>query len=102
MIIRKDAKPKTKDEQILANLKEVFTLIQEKGTDIELTTNEFLHLAKKIYNNVKEIGFDYYIKKERFYLLEEKKNYKNWILYIMPVVSKWQSFMVEDVLENLH
>ena len=73
LIIRKDAKPKTKDEQILANLKEVFTLIQEKGTDIELTTNEFLHLAKKIYNNVKEIGFDYYIKKERFYLIEEKK-----------------------------
>lgn len=73
LIIRKNAIPKTKDEQILANLKEVFSLIQEKGDDIELTTNEFLHLAKKIFHNVLSIDFASEIVKYKVNLLEDKK-----------------------------
>lgn len=98
LIIRKDAKPKTKDEQILANLKEVFTLIQEKGTDIELTTNEFLHLAKKIFNDVKEIGFDYYIKKERFYLIEEKKRISKRDDFEV-ILNKYRKLLDSDTIE---
>ena len=56
LLIRKDSKPKTKDETILTNLKNVFKLVQEKGEDIELTTNEFLQLGKKIFG---ENGIDY-------------------------------------------
>lgn len=73
LIIKKNANPKTKDETILANLKTVFTLVQEKGNDIELTSNEFLHLAKNIFGNAETIDFAYEIKKERVNLLEEKK-----------------------------
>lgn len=73
LIIRKNAIPKTKDEQVLANLKEVFSLIQEKGADIELTTNEFLHLAKKIFHNVLNIDFASEIVKYKINLLEDKK-----------------------------
>ena len=73
LIIRKNANPRTKDERVLANLKEVFTLIQEKGDEIELTSNEFLYLAKRIFNEVMEIDFSYEIVKYRENLLEEKK-----------------------------
>lgn len=77
LIIRKNANPRTKDEKVLANLKEVFTLIQKKGNDIELTTNEFLHLAKKIFNEVLNIDFASEIVKVRVNLLEEKKRVSN-------------------------
>lgn len=73
LIIRKNAIPRTKDEKILANLKEVFTLIQDKASDIELTTNEFLHLGKKIFNEVLNIDFASEVVKVRVNLLEEKK-----------------------------
>ena len=73
LIIKKNATPKTRDEKILANLKEVFTIIQENGNDLELTSNEFLQLAKKIFGQVLEISFAYEIVKVREFLLEEKK-----------------------------
>lgn len=74
LILRKEnTVPRTKDEKILANLKEVFTLIQKKGDSIELTTNEFLQMAKKIFNEAQNIDFAYEIIKVRENLLEEKK-----------------------------
>ena len=57
LIIKKNATPKTKDEKVLANLKSVFEIIQDKGVDLELTSNEFLHLATRIFAGSKEIGF---------------------------------------------
>ena len=57
LIIKKNANPKTKDEKVLANLKSVFGIIQDKGVDLELTSNEFLHLATRIFAGSKEIGF---------------------------------------------
>ena len=38
-IIRKDLTPKTNDEKILSNLKEVFQIIQSKGDELELTSS---------------------------------------------------------------
>lgn len=73
LILKKDSIPKTKDENILANLKEIFTLIQEKPTQIELTTNEFLQLAKKAFNNVKNINYQTKIKKVKISLLTDSK-----------------------------
>lgn len=73
LIIRKNAVPRTKDEKVLANLKEVFSLIQEKADDIELTTNEFLHLAKKIFHEVMDIDFASETVRVKVNLLEEKK-----------------------------
>lgn len=73
LIIRKNAKPRTKDEAILANLKEVFQLIQEKSIDIELTTNEFLHLAKRIFKDIINVDFASEVVKVKVNLLSEKK-----------------------------
>lgn len=73
LILKKDSLPKTKDEKVLANLKEVFKLIQEKPTKIELTTNEYLQLAKRVFNGVKNIGYKTEIKKIKINLLTENK-----------------------------
>lgn len=73
LIIRKNATPKTNDEKILANLKEVFKIIQEKGTNLELTSNEFLALAKRIFGSIKEVGYASKVVEVQVYLLKEKK-----------------------------
>lgn len=73
LIIKKDSTPKTKDERVLANLKEVFSIIQKKGDDLELETNEFLRLAKRIFNEVTDIDFASEIQKVQNNLLEDKK-----------------------------
>lgn len=75
LLLRKDSLPKNKDEQVFVNLKNIFKLIQEKGDDIELTTNEFLHLAYRIYKDVKKVDYNSVIKRERVNLLEENKRY---------------------------
>lgn len=73
LLIRKNATPKTIDEKILANLKEVFNIIQNKGTDLELTSNEFLALAKRIFNDSKDIGYATRTVDVQVNLLTEKK-----------------------------
>lgn len=73
LIIKNDSKPKTKDEQVLSNLKTVFKLIQNKAESIELTTNEFLQLAKKVFSDAQNIDFSHQIVKVKNHLLEEKK-----------------------------
>lgn len=73
LIIRKKATPKTADERILSNLKTVFEIIQNKGTDLELTTNEFLALAKRIFQDERDIGYASKIEEVEMNLLKEKK-----------------------------
>lgn len=73
LIIQKNSTPKTNDEKILANLKEVFKILQTKGNDLELTSNEFLALAKRIFGNVKEVGYGTRIEEVQVNLLREKK-----------------------------
>lgn len=88
LIIKKDAHPKTKDEQILFNLKEVFKVVQLKANSFELTSNEIQAMARKIFANVKEINFNSTIEEVQVNLLREKRR-----------VSKRQS--LED-LEDLY
>lgn len=73
LIIRKNGTPRTNDEKILANLKEVFKIIQDKGTDLELTSNEFLALSKRIFGEVKEVGYASKTIDVQVNLLTEKK-----------------------------
>lgn len=72
LILKKNSEPKTNDEKILANLKKVFKIIQEKGTDFEVTSNEFLHLAYTIYNDVEKISYNLEVRIAKPHLLEEK------------------------------
>ena len=52
-----DSNPRTKDEIILKNLKTIFTIIQEKGSQIEITDNEFWSLARRIFSDIKNVNY---------------------------------------------
>ena len=56
-IAKKDSEPKTKDEMVVSNLKKVFTIIQEKGTEFEITSNEILRLAELTFKGATSIGY---------------------------------------------
>ena len=73
LLVKKDSTPKTKDEIVVSNLKKLFTLIQDKATGIELTTNEFIQLADRMFKGYKRVDYkeDIVIVKQN--LLEEKK-----------------------------
>lgn len=73
LVITKDSTPKTNDEKILANLKKVFTIIQEKGEELDLAPNEFLSLADKIFKGIVNVGFRTEKVEVQFNLLKEKK-----------------------------
>ena len=73
LIVRKNGTPKTNDEKILLHLKDVFRIIQEKGNEVELTSNEFLALAERIYRDVKDIGYRTENIDVQVNLLKEKK-----------------------------
>ncbi len=73
-IIKNNSEPKTKDEIILSNLKKVFTLIQKKGTNLDLSDNEFLHLAIDIFQNAEKISYlSYEVEDDSRALYPEKK-----------------------------
>lgn len=74
LLIKKDSKPKNKDEMVVKNLKEIFTLIQEKGTNIELTTNEFIQLAARMFKGSKRVDYKEDIVKYQENLLTVEKN----------------------------
>lgn len=73
LIIQKNSTPKTNEEKILFNLKEVFKIIQSKGDELELSSNEFLALAKRIFGGVKEVGYATQTIEVQVNLLREKK-----------------------------
>lgn len=71
-LLKKDSEPKTNDEKIVSNLKSVFKLVQEMGTDLELTSNEFLMLGTRIFGS-KKFAYAYYLENSTEGLLQEKK-----------------------------
>lgn len=73
MIIKKNGVPKTNDERVLANLKEVFKIIQKKGPDLELHSNEYLQLARRVFGAVKDVGYSTKTIEVQVNLLKEKK-----------------------------
>ena len=75
LLIKKDSNPKTKEEQVVKNLKQIFTLIQEKGTGIELTTNEFIQLASRMFKGYKRVDYKEDIVKVKENLLYVEKTF---------------------------
>ena len=73
LILRKNSEPKTKDEKVLENLKTVFTIIQNKGTELELSQTEFLSLATRLFKGHTDIGYASTYTIEKVNLFEEKK-----------------------------
>ncbi len=73
LLISKNNQPKTNDEKIASHLKTVFKIIQDKGDKLEITDNEFIALAKKIFNGAKEVAYAYETVEVQVNLLKEKK-----------------------------
>ena len=73
LILTKDSTPKNNDEKILANLKNVFSIIQEKGEELDLSQNEFLSLADKIFKGIVTVSYRTEKIEVQFNLLKEKK-----------------------------
>lgn len=73
-IVRRDSEPKTHDETMIRNLKNVFEILQKSGKHFSLSSNEFLSLACKLYKDVKQIKFvtDTKVVKSERSLLQEK------------------------------
>lgn len=73
LIVKKNSEPKTKHEKIVRNLKVIFEKIQEQGTELNLTSNEFVQLGDKLFKDV--VRFDYVsdIITVKENLLDEKK-----------------------------
>lgn len=72
LLINKNSNPKTNDEKIVTNLKNVFKIIQDKGQLLEINDNEFIALAKRIFGGVKEISYAYETVEVQRNLLREK------------------------------
>ena len=73
LLVRKDSNPKTKDELVVKNLKEVFELIQARSEQIELTTNEFLQLGIRIFKKHTRIDFDNVVETYKVNLLDDTR-----------------------------
>ena len=73
LIVKKNSEPKTKHETLVKNLKEVFTIIQKKGVDLDLSSNEFLQLGTRIFKNVQKFGFRSDIVTDNSTILTERK-----------------------------
>lgn len=73
LILKKDSEARNKQEQMLKNIKYIFTTLALKGEDFELSTNEFLQTAKKLYKDCEEIGYETYLTEVKVNLLTEKK-----------------------------
>ena len=72
LLIRKDSNPKTKDEKTVLNLKSVFKLIQEMGTNLVLDSNEFLQLGTRIFDQ--KFKYTSYTVVETEGILSDEKN----------------------------
>lgn len=77
LIVKNDSEPREKDgkrdEFIVANLKNVFRIIQEKGTNLNIDDNEFLHLAVRIFDKFKDVRYKTELVDVQVNLLKEKK-----------------------------
>lgn len=75
LIIKKNANPKTLDEQLLSNIKGMFTKVQEDVKHFDLIANEILSLTKFIFKDVKDVSFLTEERTVQVNLLREKKRH---------------------------
>lgn len=73
LLIKRDSNPKNNDETILKNVKGVFKIVAEESDRLELTNNEFLRLAIKLYKDVENIKYVTDEVTVKVNLLNEKK-----------------------------
>ena len=73
LIVKKNSEPKTKHERIVRNLKSIFEIVQQQGTELDLTSNEFVRLGDKLFKDVTRFDYSSDVKTVKVNLLEERK-----------------------------
>ncbi len=73
LILRKNVTPKNNDERILANAKNVFTILHEDPEDFILNSNEVYRMNETLFKNVKKVQFKMETVIEQNNLLQERK-----------------------------
>lgn len=97
-IIERDDTPKNDSERIMSNIKNVLKLIQQKGTDIELTDNEFLSLGTKIFGDTEKFNFEVEIRNEPHGILSERKQYSK-REYLAEKLRTYKKFLFDRKIE---
>lgn len=73
LIIENDSEPKTNDEKIVRNLKDIVELCNSSSNNFEHTANQVLSLADRLFKDVKKLQFTTNEKTGRDSLLEENR-----------------------------
>lgn len=99
LLINKDSQPKNKQEIVVKNIRKILEIIQKQGTEIELTDNEFLQMAMKLFEGYEKINYDYTIKDETYNLITEKKKISKRDV-MRSYLSKYKT-VVKDYIEAI-
>lgn len=73
LIIKKDSSPKTNDEKLIYNIKNILHTFNDKINAFDISATQFLRLGEKIFFDVKSINFNSIITQHRYNLLTEDK-----------------------------
>ncbi len=73
LIIKKDAQPKNKDEQLIYNFKQVISRFLADPLRFELLTNDVNSMMKLLYNKIENVTFNSKVVNLQVNLLTEKK-----------------------------
>ncbi len=74
LIIKSDSEPKTNDEKIARNLRDVISLTTKNYSNIEFEISQVRSLVELIYKDVKRVQYEKNTGKESFSLLTRKNN----------------------------
>lgn len=99
-IVKKDAIPKTSDETIMANIKSVLNVLNQRANGFELETNQFLFIGQEIFKNVKKIEFKKVDAKENVNILTfNKKVSKREVL--TSYLEEYKRHLNNGIYENI-
>ena len=115
VLIKTEAKPKNKDEQMVKNIADVIRTFADNIDQFDLLSNQFLNLAKLLFKGVKKIEFKKSTKMVQNNLITEKKevNTRNIIDEMLQkyssllksrkyeTVSLVASFLIDFIMEDI-
>jgi hypothetical protein len=115
VLIKPEAKPKNKDEQMVKNIADVIRTFADNIDQFDLLSNQFLNLAKLLFKGVKKIEFKKSTKMVQNNLITEKKevNTRNIIDEMLQkyssllksrkyeTVSLVASFLIDFIMEDI-
>ncbi|MCR5705273.1 MAG: hypothetical protein K6G48_00505 [Acholeplasmatales bacterium] len=115
ILIKPEAKPKNKEEQMIKNIADVLRTFAEHIDQFDLLSNQFLNLAKSLFKDIKGIEFTKKKKLEQINLITTEKtiNTRNLLDEMLikyssllksrkyEIVSLVASFLIDFIMEGI-